>query len=263
MRRHDDPEAAVAREHLLCTWLTSYDPLRAKRKDTPEDIARLAAISWRAAKRIGRRPDVEPIVAGRAQWFRSQGLSREEALARLLSQLPPGYPDEVASERERFARLVDKWWGPQVDEWREKEIARHQKETQERRAREKERLEAYLRSDRAKPHARVAIEFASALVDKDFARARKLLGPQLLRELTEDDLRARLYGMFRGYSTGEPRSIQFDEQGQLEEWPGKQGGDIGWAYVSVEGDDFVEAVSVVVSAVGDEHLIREIEWGRP
>jgi hypothetical protein len=49
----------------------------------------------------------------------------------------------------------------------------------------------------------------------------------------------------------------------LEEWPGKRSGDIGWAYVSIEGDDFVEAVSVVVSAVGDKHLIREVQWGRP
>ena len=117
-------------------------------------------------------------------------------------------------------------------------------------------------SDRLKPHARVAIEFASALVDKDFARARKLLSPQLGQELTEDGLRVRLYGMFRGYSESEPRSIHFDEHFQMEEWPGKQGGDTGWAYVSIEGDDFIEAVSVV-SAVEDKHLIREVEWGRP
>jgi hypothetical protein len=40
-------------------------------------------------------------------------------------------------------------------------------------------------------------------------------------------------------------------------------GDIGWAYVSIEGDDFVEAVRVVVSALGGKPLIREVEWGRP
>jgi hypothetical protein len=35
------------------------------------------------------------------------------------------------------------------------------------------------------------------------------------------------------------------------------------AYVSIIGDDFVEAVAVVVSDVEGELLIRRIEWGRP
>ena len=135
--RRNDPDAAAAREYLLCTWLNSYDPLRSKRKDTPEDIARIAAITWRAAKRHVQRPDVEPIVAARVRWFRSQGLTREEALARLFSRLPPGYPDEMVSDRERLTQLLDKWWGPQVDEWWEKELARHKSETQDRRRRKR------------------------------------------------------------------------------------------------------------------------------
>lgn len=263
MRRRDDPDAAAAREYMLCSWLNSYDPLRSTREDTPEDIARRAAILWRAAKGFVPRPDVEPIVASKVRWFRSQGHTREEALTSIFSQLPPGYPDEVASERERVTRLVDKWWGPQVDQWWEKEIARHEKETQERCAEEKEQLERFLASDRVKPHARIAIEFASALVDKDFARAEKLLCPELRQELMEDGLRTRFHRMFRGYSEGEPRSIHFDEEFQMEEWPGKQPGDVGWAYVSIEGDDFVEAVTVVVASFGGRYLIREIEWGRP
>ena len=262
MRPHD-PDAAEAREYLLGTWLSSYDPLRSKRKDTPEDIARIAAITWRAAKKDVQRPNLDPVVAAKVRWFRSQGLAREEALARLFSQLPPGYPDEVVSDRERLTRLVDKWWGPQVDEWWEKELARHKKETLERLAKEKEQLARFLASDRAKPYARIAIEFASALVDKDFARAEKLLSPELRQELTEDGLRRKLYSMFDGYSRSEPRTIHFDEEFQMDDWPAKRPGDLGWAYVSIEGDDFVEAVTVVVASVGGQCLIREVEWGRP
>ena len=262
-KRRNDPNAAAAREYLLCTWLNSHDPLRSKRKDTPADIARFAAITWRAAKQFVQRPDVEPIVAARVRWFRSQGHTREEALARLFSKLPPGYPDELVSDRERLIRLVDKWWGPQVDVWWWQELARHKKETQERHAKEKEELERFLASDRVKPHTRIAIEFASALVGKDFARAEKLLSPELRRELTEDGLRKKLYGMFDGYSQSEPRAIHFDEQSQMEHWPGKRIGDVGWAYVSIEGDDFVEAVAVVVASVGGQCLIRQVEWGRP
>ena len=49
----------------------------------------------------------------------------------------------------------------------------------------------------------------------------------------------------------------------MTNWPDKRPGDVGWAYVSIVGDDFVEAVAVIIVEVGGELLIREIEWGRP
>jgi hypothetical protein len=49
----------------------------------------------------------------------------------------------------------------------------------------------------------------------------------------------------------------------MEEWPRKRPGDIGWVYVGIEGDDFIEAVTVVVADVDGALLIREVEWGRP
>ena len=113
------------------------------------------------------------------------------------------------------------------------------------------------------PHAEIAIAFARALVDGDFARAASLLTPGLCREYTEEIMREKFNAMFRNYAKGEPRSIHFEEQFQLENWPAKQPGDIGWAYVGIDGDDFVEAVSVVISEVDGKNLIREIEWGRP
>ncbi len=114
-----------------------------------------------------------------------------------------------------------------------------------------------------KPYIEVAASVASALVSGDFARANALLSPELRIRFTPDALREELFGMFRGYADGEPRSIYFDEQFQMEDWPDKQAGDVGWAYVGIEGDDFVEAVTVVVAKIKSELLIREIEWGRP
>ena len=49
----------------------------------------------------------------------------------------------------------------------------------------------------------------------------------------------------------------------LDEWPKTLPHDVGWSYVSIEGDDFVEGVSVIVADVGGELLIRDVEWGRP
>ena len=161
MRTHD-PDSAAAREYLLGTWLKSYDPQRSERTDTPEEMARLAAFMWRVAKKSGHWAGLDPIVASRVRGLRSQGLTREEALGRLLNEVPPGYPDEVASDRERLTQLVDKWWGPQVDEWSEKETARSEKKRQERLEKEKEQLEEFLASERVTPHAKVAVEFAWA-----------------------------------------------------------------------------------------------------
>jgi len=112
-------------------------------------------------------------------------------------------------------------------------------------------------------HGKIGVAFASALVDGDFERAHAMLAPDLQRQLTPDDLRRRLYGMFEGYSEGEPEYVWFDEEFAQENWPGKCPGDVGWAYVSIHGADFIEAVTVTVANVGGKHLIRQIEWGRP
>jgi hypothetical protein len=112
-------------------------------------------------------------------------------------------------------------------------------------------------------YAEVAVAFASALVAGDFDGAASMLASDLRRQLPPGSLREQFSAMFRGYAEGEPRAVHFDEEFQLEEWPRKRPGDVGWAYVGIEGDDFVEAVSVVVADVGGKLLIREVTWGRP
>lgn len=54
------------------------------------------------------------------------------------------------------------------------------------------------------------------------------------------------------------------EVGQImENWPGKQPSDIGWAYVSIGGDVYSEAITVIVTSENGEEKIREIAFGRP
>jgi len=112
------------------------------------------------------------IVADKVRGLKGQGLSREEALALLLDEIPPGYPDEVALDRERLTRLVDKWWDQADKSW---ESMREQSEKERKERWEKEKRE--LSHIRLTPYAEVAVAFASALVDKDFARAESLLTP--------------------------------------------------------------------------------------
>jgi hypothetical protein len=49
----------------------------------------------------------------------------------------------------------------------------------------------------------------------------------------------------------------------MDDWPARQSQDIGWAYVSITGAGFIEAVTVVVAEENGAAKIREIEWGRP
>lgn len=50
----------------------------------------------------------------------------------------------------------------------------------------------------------------------------------------------------------------------IEDYRNKKPNDIGWAYCSISGDSYSEAVSVVVERDDYGHLvIGEVEWGRP
>jgi hypothetical protein len=109
----------------------------------------------------------------------------------------------------------------------------------------------------------VAVNFASALVAGEFDRAATFLAPALGAELPAAALRDRFVAMFSGYAHGRATGIQFDDEFSLVEWPAKQPGDVGWVYVGIEAEDFLEAVSVTVADVDGMHLIRDIEWGRP
>ena len=113
------------------------------------------------------------------------------------------------------------------------------------------------------PYAKVAVEFATALVEGQFDEAHALLTPPLRKQMSPAALRDRLYAMWQGYADGDPERIHFDEEFSHQDWPAKLPGDLGWAYVGIEGDGFVEAVSVIVTDVGGIPLIRDIEWGRP
>ncbi len=119
------------------------------------------------------------------------------------------------------------------------------------------------RQEVLKPFEEVAVAFAAALVARDFSGARMMLSPPLRAQLSDSNLEEELASMYRGYAHGAPSRCQFVPEGSLETWPEKQPGDLGWAYVSIEGDDFNEAVYVLVSDVEGVPMIKEIQWGRP
>jgi hypothetical protein len=109
----------------------------------------------------------------------------------------------------------------------------------------------------------IALQFGEYLVAGEFERAHELLAPNLAASLTSQDLRSPLVAMYSYASGDQPVKASFDPQFAWEAWPQKQAGDLGGAYVSILGDEFVEAVTVIVAAVNGQPRIRQIEWGRP
>lgn len=127
----------------------------------------------------------------------------------------------------------------------------------------RERALPHASADDIKPFGRVAIEFAQALVDGDFERAHRLLTPARRAELSPAVLQQEMAAMWGPWTDGPPRRVGFDAEFAGEQWPAKQPGDVGWAYVGIFGDSAVEAVTVTVAATDDGLRIREVVWGRP
>jgi hypothetical protein len=110
----------------------------------------------------------------------------------------------------------------------------------------------------------LAVAFASALVEGDFAHAREMLGSPLSETMSAAALQVHFDPMYLSYAKDDrPKHISFDPRFSGQEWPAKQEGDVGWAYVAVLGEECVEAVTVTVAKAGEKLLIRDVEWGRP
>ena len=110
----------------------------------------------------------------------------------------------------------------------------------------------------------IARDFAQALVDAHYDDAASMLAPALRRRYTPTEFARHVRAMYEGYAPDEtPAAVHVDEEFSSTAWPTKLPGDIGYAYVGILGEDFVEAVTVIVSSVEGAILIRDIEWGRP
>jgi hypothetical protein len=105
----------------------------------------------------------------------------------------------------------------------------------------------------------VAYQFAHALMTGAYQDAHALLSPACREMYSIEDLRESFETL--DYASRSVTGIELMET--LDEWPGKGPADIGWAYVSMYGDGFVEGIAVIVQLLDAKPRIRSIEWGRP
>jgi hypothetical protein len=108
--------------------------------------------------------------------------------------------------------------------------------------------------------AQVAVRFAEALVHGHFDAAASLLDAGAHSEWSAGSLQECFAEMVE-YFDAPADSVELIET--MTDWPEKRPGDLGWAYVAINGESESEAVTVVVRAEHGTPRIREIEWGRP
>jgi hypothetical protein len=106
----------------------------------------------------------------------------------------------------------------------------------------------------------VASQFASSLSQRDYSLAQSFLSESLKAQLTAQQIQQNYEGMTAA-SNGAALTTEVVET--LTDWPDKQSGDVGWAYVAINGDTFSEAVTLTLCEEQGNTVVRDVVWGRP
>ena len=130
-------------------------------------------------------------------------------------------------------------------------------------------------------HEKMTMQFARYLCEGHFDKAHAMLSTELKATLTSQVLKEKYIAMVRGYSDCDsdkadtasfklPTDYDLNIETALQDYPNMEStGDIGWAYCSICGDGFSEAVAATVSRVlnpdqmTSKLVITDVEWGRP
>src|SRR6185295_403186 len=109
-------------------------------------------------------------------------------------------------------------------------------------------------------YKQVSLDFANALAARDYDVAYALTSKDYRDSTSVQALQAA----FETIVPVDWTTVGPIEVGQtMDDWPGREPSDVGWAYVSVGGDVYSEAITVVVTLEDGELRVRTVEFGRP
>lgn len=113
---------------------------------------------------------------------------------------------------------------------------------------------------RMRDYPSVGLHFATALARRDYTTAYAMTSSEYQRNTTVAEMRAAFEAIV---PTGWPTVGPVEVGVTMDTWPDKRPSDVGWAYVSIGGEVYSEAVIVVVGLESDTLRIRTVEFGRP
>ena len=109
-------------------------------------------------------------------------------------------------------------------------------------------------------YRKAALEFTQALAGREYPKAYAMTSQEYRKRNTVDQLRIA----FEAIVPTDWGAVGPIEVGRtMTSWPGKQPSDVGSAYISIGGNVYSEAITVVVTWENGEPMIREVEFGRP
>jgi hypothetical protein len=92
----------------------------------------------------------------------------------------------------------------------------------------------------------VAEHFGNLIAKSDYTAAHALLTKEAQKIHSPDDFK-QTFEQMTAYAPGPVRQVDVMEDFVLYDWPDKQDGDISLVYVSLLGDSYAEAVSVILA----------------
>ena len=112
------------------------------------------------------------------------------------------------------------------------------------------------------PHVQLTHDFGKLIAMEDYVAAHRMLTRQGQQAWPVDEMKRRSESM-RSYAPGPFTDMQVMDEYMLEDWPAMQDGDVANIYIALSGDNFCEAVSVIVAQEDSDLRIRDLERGRP
>ncbi len=109
-------------------------------------------------------------------------------------------------------------------------------------------------------YRQTALQFAESLAAREYPNAYAMTSQEYRKRTTAEQLRTSFETIVPA-DWGPIGPIQVGQT--TTSWPGKRPGDLGLVYVSIGGDVYSEAITVVVTVESGEQRIREVEFGRP
>ncbi len=89
-----------------------------------------------------------------------------------------------------------------------------------------------------------------------------LLNNELQASSTPESIKNAVATMI-AHASGSIQQAQIIDEFTLEDWPGKQAGDLAVVYVALNSDSLSEAVTLTLAQHGKDALLRHLEWRRP
>jgi hypothetical protein len=109
---------------------------------------------------------------------------------------------------------------------------------------------------------RIAEQFGQHIADADYSAAHSLLTKEAKQKYTPEGFKQSFEEM-TAYEPGSIHRLEVRPEFMLGEWPEKGADDVGSVYVGLFGEEYVEAVTLVLAREDGDIRIREVEWGRP